>query len=129
MKNNSYICHMSYLRSSIAYDHDFWYTCVMKMMISPGGFYHFFEIFIFQVVWVVKRQKIVQNDKKLCLLCSVSQETYIMWLSFVVCKCKMVSSGIFLIFSKFWFFRLLGGLNGKKMTQNDKNCLPCLISQ
>ena len=28
MKNNNYICHVLYLRNSVAYDHDFWFTCV-----------------------------------------------------------------------------------------------------
>ena len=28
MKNNNYICHALHLRNSIAYDHNFWYTCV-----------------------------------------------------------------------------------------------------
>ena len=28
MKNDNYICHMAYFRKSIAYDYDFWYTCV-----------------------------------------------------------------------------------------------------
>ena len=70
----------------------------------------------------------VQNDKTFCLSHSISQETYI-WLSFVVCKCKMIiSSSIFFIFLKLWFFRLRGS-KAKKMAQNDKKlCLLCLIS-
>ena len=29
MKNNNYIiCHTPYLRNNLAYDHDFWRTCV-----------------------------------------------------------------------------------------------------
>ena len=27
-EKKNYICHMLYLRNSIAYDHDFWYRCV-----------------------------------------------------------------------------------------------------
>ena len=27
-KNKNHICHAPYLRNIIAYDHDFWYTCV-----------------------------------------------------------------------------------------------------
>ena len=30
MENNNYICHVPYLRNSIAFDHDFWYTCVKR---------------------------------------------------------------------------------------------------
>ena len=52
--------------------------------------------------------------RKNCLLCSISQETCIIWFSFMVHICKMiVSMGIFLIFSKFWFSRLLGGKRAK----------------
>ena len=27
MKNNNHIRHMPYLKNSVAYDHEFWYTC------------------------------------------------------------------------------------------------------
>ena len=70
----------------------------------------FFKILIFLVVRGVKEQKMVQNDKKFCLLHSVSQEPYIIWFSFLVHMCKMIiPSRDYFIFSKFWFFRLLGG--------------------
>ena len=39
MKNNNYIHYAPYLRNSIAYDHDFRYTCVM--VICPGAFFSF----------------------------------------------------------------------------------------
>ena len=69
---------------------------------------------------------------------SISQELYIIWSSFVIHKNKMISSNIFFIFPKFWFFGLLGGskvfqilifrvnpgARGQKMSQNDKKlCL------
>ena len=87
-----------------------------KMIIFPGCFFFFFEIFIFWVVRGVKVQKMVQNDKKFCLLHSVSQEPYIIWLSFMVHLCKMIMflGCFFFIFSKFWFLGLLGEKNGKK---------------
>ena len=50
MKNNNYIRHMPYLRNSIGYDHDFWYTCVLNDEISRF-FFHFYELFIF---WTVR---------------------------------------------------------------------------
>ena len=51
----------------------------------------------------------------------ISQEPYIIWLSFVVHKGKMmVSSGFFIIFSKFWFFRLLVGYKEKKWPKMTK---------
>ena len=78
-----------------------------KMIISPGVF------FIFSKFWF-SRQKMAQNDLKFCLLHSISQEPYSIWLSFMVHMCKMIiSPGVFFIFSKFWFFR-------QKMAQNDK---------
>ena len=27
-ENGNYICYVPFLRNSVAYDHDFWYTCV-----------------------------------------------------------------------------------------------------
>ena len=137
MKTNNYICCMPYLRNSIAYDNDFWYTCVKWWFLqvffsffwnfhvsgklegkraknSPKWnkamtfvmhhisgnsiayhpdfcytcvkwwylqvFFSFLQNFDFSGFWVVNRQKLVQNDKKFCLLCSISQEPYIIWL-------------------------------------------------
>ena len=101
-------------------------VCKCKM-ISLGVFFifylfiYFFNL-IFQAVKEVKGQKVVQNDKKLCLSHSIFQEPYIIWSSFLVWKCKMIiSSGVFFIFSKFWFFRLLGRLKGKKCPKMTKN--------
>ena len=34
------------------------------MIISLGTFFYFFKILIFWVVWMVKGQKMAQNDKK-----------------------------------------------------------------
>ena len=47
MKNNSYMCHVPYLRNR-AYDHDFWYTCV-KWWYLQQIYFHFFKILIFRV--------------------------------------------------------------------------------
>ena len=75
----------------------------------------------------VKVQKTVQNNKKVCLLHSVSQEPYIIWVSFMVHICKMIIySDTFHIFSKFWFC----GSIGQTTVQNDiKLCLSRSISQ
>ena len=65
--------------------------------------------------------------KKICLLQSMSQEPYIIWLSLTVHLCKMmISLGVLFIFSKFWFFGLLvgdRGVKGQKMIQNEKNSI------
>ena len=86
-----------------------------KMIISPGVFFHFFKILIFWVVRGVKRQKIVQNGKKFCPSHLISQEPYIIWLSFSVHFYKMmISSGVSFIFSKLWFSGSIGGGWGKR---------------
>ena len=91
-----------------AYDHDFWYTIVKWWYLQVV--FSFFFVLIFQAVREVKGQKIVQNYKKFCLLCFISQESYILWLSFMVHLCEiMIFPGIFFSFSKFWFSGLLGG--------------------
>ena len=104
-------------------------------MAFSSYFFLFFKILIFGVVTGLKGQKIIQNDKKFSLLRSISQEQYIIWLSFVVHRSKMIISPgffffffIFLIFSKFWFFGL-GASKGKKWPKITKNCPLCLISQ
>ena len=55
----------------------------------------------------------VQNDKKFCLLGSISQKPCIIWWSFMVHVCKMmIYPGDFFIFSKFWFSGLWGAGGG-----------------
>ena len=77
----------------------------------------------------------VQSDKKFCPSRSISQEPYIMWFWFMVHMCKVIiTPGSISIFSKFWFFRLLGGGGERskvqKLVQNDKNfCLSRSVSQ
>ena len=91
MKNNNCIRHAPYLRNSIAYDHDFWCTCV-KWWYLQVLFLQVFKILIFWVVSGVKGQKTVQNDKKICPSFLISQEPYITWLPFMVHMCKMIIS-------------------------------------
>ena len=80
-------------------------------------FIHFFRILICGVVIEVKGQKIVQNYKKFCPSCSISQEPHIIWLSFMVHICKMIISlGVFLVgFQNFDFLGCQEGWKGKKM--------------
>ena len=80
----------------------------------------FLKILIFWVYRWVKGQKMVQNDKKLCLLHSISQEPYI-WFSFMVQMCKMIiSSGVFFTV-KILIFQAVKGLKGQKMAQKVEN--------
>ena len=72
-----------------------------KMIISPGVFFHYFKILIF---WVVKVQKMTQNDKKISHY--ISQELYLIWLWFLVYMCIMMISPAFFFFF-FHFFKIL----------------------
>ena len=104
------------------------YKC--KLMISPGYFFSKFWCYLqafFSKFW----QKMVQNQKRFCLLNAMSLEPYIIWLSFVVDICKMIiSPGFFFHFLKILIFWFASGIKGQKMTQNDKSfCLLHLISQ
>ena len=158
LKNNDYIPHTPYLRSSIAYDLDFWYTCIKwwrkkfclsrfifqepyiiwlsfmvdiwKMVMSLAFFLSIFSKFWFSGLFGGKK-KIVENDKKNCILCFMSQEPYIIWSSFVVHKCKMIiSPQFFFHFFKMLIFWVARRVKCKKMAQNDKKfCFPCLVLQ
>ena len=64
-------------------------TLVQNDHISRG-FFHFLKILIFRVLRGVKGQETVQNDKKFCLSCFISQEPYIIGLSFMVHICAFV---------------------------------------
>ena len=124
-KMTNIVCHAPYLNNHTSYD--LWYKC--KMITSPGIFF-IFSKFWFSGLLGGKRAKTVQNGKKFCLSHSISQEWYIIWLSFMVHKCKMIMSpGIFFIFSKFWFSGLLGGKRAKMVQNGKKLSLWCSISQ
>ena len=122
MKNNNCICYLPYIRNSIAYNQDFWYICVKWSYLQM--FFSIFQNFNF-LVWGVKGQKTVQNDKIFCLSCFVSQEPYIIGLSFMVHMFKIIiSSGIFFHFFKILIFGVVGGVKGQKKVQNDKKFCP-----
>ena len=118
---NKYICHMPYLRNSTAYDHAFCYTIVKWWYLQVVFSFFFFFILIFQAVREVKK-----NSPKLQNILSVartSQESYIIWLSFVVHLCEiMIFPGIFSFF-KILIFCVVGGVKGEKMVQNEKKIM------
>ena len=118
MKINNYICHLSYHRNIIVYDHDFWYTCVKWWYLQV---IFFFKILIFCVVSGVKWQKMAQNHKIFWLLHFISLKPYIIWLSFMVHLCKMMMSpGVVVIFKKIVIFWLVRGVKGQNITRKDK---------
>ena len=53
------------------------YGTLMENDNISRSFFLFFKILIFWVVRGVKWQNMAQNEKKLCLSCSISQEPYI----------------------------------------------------
>ena len=92
-----------------------------KMIISLGMFFLFSKFWYFWVVRRVKGQKMTQNNKKLYLSHSISQEPYIIWLWFVVHKCKMIASpDDFLIYSNILIFWVVSRIKGQKMTKKKK---------
>ena len=124
-KMTNIVCHAPYLNNHTSYD--LWYKC--KMITSPGIFF-IFSKFWFSGLLGGKRAKTVQNGKKFCLSHSISQEWYIIWLSFMVHKCKMIMSpGIFFIFAKSSFSGLLAGKRAKTVQNGKIFCLSHSISQ
>ena len=88
-------------------------------------FFHFLKILISWFHRRVKGQKIVQNDKKFCLLCSISQEPCIIWLPFMVQMCKMIiSPGVFFN-CKILIFWVVRGLKGQEMAKMTKISVCC----
>ena len=88
-------------------------------------FLFFWKFPFFRLLWKGGRgggQKIAQNEKwQLHLLHAISQEQYSTWSWFLVHLCKMIISPcVSFIFSKFWFFVLLGGSKGKKWSKMTK---------
>ena len=127
-QNDKKILHvMPYISGVITHHMIFIYDMVQvcKRIISPGFFLHFPS--------GVKGQKPIQNDKKICLSHSISQKASIIWSSFLVHLCKMMTlPDANFIFSKFLFSGLLEGgsgeVKGQKMSQNDnKFCLSHMI--
>ena len=131
MKNNYYICHAPYLKNSVAYDHDFWYTCVKWWDLQE--FFSFFKkILIFRAVRKVKEQKVAQNKNKndICytpyLRNSIAHDhdfwfTRVKW---------WYLQDFFFQFFKMLIFHVVRGVKGQKTVQNDKIfCLSYFISQ
>ena len=85
------------------------------MIISSLAFFIFSKLWFFRSR--VKGEKLVQNVKKLCLLCLITQALYIMWSSFTAHMCNRITPpGFFYIYSKFLF---LGSIEWDKRAKND----------
>ena len=90
----------------------FIYGTYVKMLIISWCFLQFLQVLIFGVNRGGKRAKDVPKWQNY-LSHSISQKAYIIWLSLLHMCEKMTSPDATFIFSKFWFFRLLGG-GGKR---------------
>ena len=93
-----------------------------KMIISPGIFL-ILLVFSFSGSYVGKRAKNgLRWQKNSCLLHLISQELYIIWLSFMVHLCKMmISPGVFFHFFK--IFDSMGCYKGRGGgCKGAKNC-------
>ena len=91
------VCRIPHLRNHTWYDCHFWYTRVKWWYLHL--FFSFFQNFDFLGCcgWGegrgIKGQKMVQNHKRFCLLCSISQEPYILWFYlWCIHMCKMTMS-------------------------------------
>ena len=126
MKNKNYICHALYLRNSSIWSWFLVYWC--KMMISPGVFFIFSKFWFTESIEGKMAKTTIQNDKKFCLLRSISQEPCIVWLSFMVLMFKMtISPDVFSVLHNFDLFGLSGGWNGQKSPEMTKNSVCCVL--
>ena len=87
-----------------------WYLFMVrlcKMIIFQCFLFYFFQN-VFFFVFSGVGQKMVQNDIKFCLSHSISQEPYIIWMSFVVHIFKtIISTDVFFFVFLFHFFKML----------------------
>ena len=95
------------------------------MTISPGFFFHFFEIWIFWVVrgggggGGVKGQKIAQNKKYISHVPYFRNSTAYDHDFWYTCVNNDLSRPFFHLFEVF-FFQVVWGVKGQKIAQNEK---------
>ena len=102
-------------------------------MIFPGAFFIFSKFWFSEFLggYIDKNSSKWQKFLSVVIYSAQYINNHISWWSFVVHKCKMIIHlGIFFIFSKFWFYGLLGESKSKTKSQNYKNLCPLhFISQ
>ena len=120
------VCRARYLRNHRSYDH-LWYTSINDNIPR--------RVFIFSKFWffgLLGRSKGKNGPKwqKLWPLHFMSQESYIIWSWYMIHMCKrIISSGVFYIFSKFKFLVSIVEWKSKKWSKMTKNCLSYSISE
>ena len=91
-------CHAPYLKNYRSYDFIYGVAVSNDGVSRPFLYFQNFDFLGCQVG--VNGQKMVQNEKSICHSHSIFQEPYIVWLSFVVHKCKMrIFPGVFFFFT------------------------------
>ena len=96
-----------------------------EMMTAPVAFFSFSKFWFSGLLGGrVNVQKTAQIDKKICLLHSISEKPYIIWMSFMVNICKKFFKFFFHFFKIliFWFHR---GVKGQNRVHNDKYSVCC----
>ena len=80
------VCHTLYFRNHMSYYLHLWHTCMYESIIYPAIFSIFFKILIFRIIR--GGGKMAKKDPKWQKNLSVSQESYNIWLSFLVHVCE-----------------------------------------
>ena len=89
-------------------------------------FFHFSKILIFGLLGGYKGKKWSRMTKN-CLLDSISQEPYIIWLLFMLQMCKMIISPGTFFNVKILIFYIVKGLKEQKMAQMAKISVHCTL--
>ena len=89
-------------------------------------FFHFFKILIFGLLGGYKGKKWSRMTKN-CLLDSISQEPYIIWLLFMLQMCKMIISPGTFFNVKILIFYIVKELKEQKMAQMAKISVHCTL--
>ena len=93
----------------VAYDHDFWCICVTWYL---QVFFHVSKLWCW---WIGRKKNGPKWNSPKCPSRSISQEPYIIWLSFMVHLCKMViAPGVFFHSFKILIFWVHMGAEGQK---------------
>ena len=119
MKNN-YICHAPYLRKSIAYDHDFWYSCV-KLCYLQGIFFIFLKFFFGMLGGRSEKSSPKWKLTITSVRCHISgtKKHIIMIFGTLVLNDDTTTS--FFHFCEMFFYWAVMGVKGKSIAQIENN--------
>ena len=119
------ICYAPYFSKHTAYNCHLQYTSV-NWWYHLRFFFLFSKFRFFRLLVEYKGKKWPKMTKQYVLQWSIFQELYIIGLSFMVDKCKMIiSPGVCFFFSSFFqsFYFWISKVKGQKMAQNDQKTL------